>query len=228
VRNSVYLAAIVLTIGVASRFAFDISRAGSPSFYFFMAVPTVLIAGLGVARAKHDGVLKDWLAVRGGDFTRGFVAAAALFGATYGFSKVITPPTSPRAAWLARIYLQLGDPAELRKSIATIVFAMIVMAVAEELVWRGLVIGLLEEKIGSRRAWVWAAVLYALAHAPTAMALSDPTVGPNPLVVAAALLAGLVWGGMARRYERLLPGVFSHVLFDWTVLIMFRLWGPSV
>ena len=227
-RNALYLAAIVVSIGVAANFAFAVSRAGTTSFFLIMAVPTVVIAAIGIARARHDGVLKNWVGVRGGDFTRGFVGAALLFGAAYAFTKIAIPPTSPRASWLARIYLQLGDPTGLRKHITLVVAAMIVMAIAEEFVWRGLVIALLEEKIGSRRAWVWAAVLYALAHAPTAWALRDPEAGPNPLVIVAALGCGLVWGAMARRFERLLPGVFSHVLFDWSVLVMFRLWGPSV
>jgi len=103
-----------------------------------------------------------------------------------------------------------------------------VMAVAEELVWRGLVVSLLEERIGSRRAWIWAAVLYGVAHLPTAWALRDPAAGPNPLLVLAAIGCGLVWGGMARRFDRLLPSMFSHALFDWTVIMMFRYWGPSV
>ena len=108
------------------------------------------------------------------------------------------------------------------------VLAIIVIAIAEEVLWRGLVVSLLEEMIGSRRAWVWAAVLYSVAHAPTIWALRDPVAGPNPVIVLAALGCGLVWGGMARSFERLLPGIFSHVLFDWTVIMMFRLWGPSV
>jgi membrane protease YdiL (CAAX protease family) len=227
-RNYGYLAGIVVVIAVAAHFAFDVSRAGTPSFFVIMAVPTIVIAGLGIARAKHDGVLRNWLSVRGGDFTRGFTAAVLLFGAAFAFSKVVTPTTSPRASWLARLYLQLGDPTNLRKHVTIVVAAIIVMAIAEELVWRGLVIALLEEEIGSRRAWVWAAVLYALAHLPTVWALKDPVAGANPLLLVAALGAGLVWGGMARRFERLLPSVFSHVLFDWAVLMMFRLWGPSV
>lgn len=227
-RNVAYLAGIVLTIAGASYFAFDLSRAGTPAFFLFMAVPTVVLAALGIVRAKNDGILKSWFSVRSGDFSRGFAAAALLFGAAYAFTKVVAPPSSIRASWLARLYLQLGDPQVLRKNVGMVVLAIIVIAVAEEILWRGLVISLLEEKIGSRRAWVWAAVLYAIAHAPTIWALRDPVAGPNPVIVIAALGCGLVWGGMARGFERLLPGIFSHVLFDWTVLMMFRLWGPSV
>ena len=35
-------------------------------------------------------------------------------------------------------------------------------------------------------------------------------------------------GDRGERFERLLPGIFSHILFAWTVLMMFRLWGPSI
>lgn len=227
-RNVAYLAGIVLTIAVAAHFAFDVSRAGTPSVFFIMGLPTVVLAVVAVARAKDDGILKSWLSVRSGDFTRGFAAAAVLFGAAYAFMKVVAPPDSVRSSWLARLYLQLGDPTILRKNVGVIVLAIVVISIAEELVWRGLVVSLLEEQIGSRRAWVWAAVLYALAHVPTVWALRDPVAGPNPVIILAALGAGLVWGGMARKFERLLPGMFSHVLFDWTVIMMFRLWGPSV
>jgi membrane protease YdiL (CAAX protease family) len=228
VRNVVYLGLVVVAIGVAARFGFDLTRAGQPGFVLWMMIPTVVIAGLGCFRAYQDGVLRGWLSVRSGDFTRGFFAAAVLFAAAWAFTKVVTPQGSPRESWLVRLYLQIGDPAVLRKNVTLVVGAIIVMVIAEELVWRGLVIGLLEEIVGSRRAWIWSAVAYAVAHAPAAWALRDPHAGPNPLVPLGALACGLVWGGMARRYERLLPGVFSHVLFDWTVVMMFRLWGPSV
>jgi len=228
VRNVVYLVGIVVTIALAAHFAFDVSRAGTPAFFLIMIVPTVVLAILGIIRAKDDGVLKSWLSVRSGDFSRGFAAAALLFGASYAFMKVVAPPESARSSWLARLYLQLGDPSVLRKNVGLVVLALVVASIAEEVLWRGLVVSLLEEKIGSRRAWVWAAVLYAVAHVPTIWALRDPVAGPNPVVFLAAIACGLVWGGMARRFERLLPSVFSHALFDWTVLMMFRLWGPSV
>lgn len=227
-RNVVTLALAVVAIAVASRFGFEVSRAGTVSFLLWMAVPTVVLAVYGCYRAFQDGVLKGWLSVRAGDFTRGFVAAAGLFAAAWLFTRSVAPQGSPRESWLARLYLQLGDPSTLRQRVGFVVGAIIVMAIAEEIVWRGLVTSLLEERVGSRRAWVWAAVLYAVAHAPTVWALRDPQAGWNPLVPVAALACGLVWGGMARRYERLLPSIFSHVLFDWTVLMMFRLWGPSV
>jgi len=239
VRNVAYLVGIVVAIATGSHFAFQLSRAGQPSFLVCVAVPTVVLAIVGALRAQRDGDLYrrssfdeggglGWLNVRSGDFTRGFAAAAVLFGSAWAFMKVVAPPGSDRESWLARLYLQVGDPSTLRKNVAMVVVSILVLAAAEEIVWRGLVTSLLEEQVGSARAWVWAAVLYAAAQLPTLWALRDPVAGLNPVLPAAALFSGLVWGYMARRFGRLLPGIFSHVLFNWTVLMMFRLWGPSI
>ncbi len=239
-RNVAYLAGIVIAIGIGAHFAFQLVRAGQPGFIVWIASPNVAIAILGAVRAHRDGVLKGsrnsfdekggngWLSVRSGDFSRGFGAAALLFGMSWAATKVMAPTGSDRESWLARLYLQLGDPSTLRKNVWVVVIVLLVMAIAEELVWRGLVTSLLADVIGSRRAWVWAAVLYAIAHVPTMWALRDPVAGLNPVLPAAALACGLVWGYLARRFGRLFPSIFSHVLFDWTVLMMFRLWGPSV
>jgi len=227
-RNAAYLAGIVVLVAVGSWVAFDEARAGTLGFVGPIAVPTVGLAIVALLRARADGVLGDWFRVRSGDFTRGFVGACLLFGAAYGFSKVVTPAASPYSAWLARLYLQLGEPSMLRKQVSLVVAILVAVAAAEEIVWRGLVTSLLEERIGSRRAWLWAAVLYAVAHVPTIWRLAQPVVGPNPVIVVAALGCGLVWGAMTRMFGRLLPAMIAHVLFDWTVLMMFRLWGPSV
>lgn len=239
-RNVAYLVAIVVAIAGGSHFAFQLVRAGQPSFVLCLAAPTVMLAVIGAVRAQRDGDLyrrgsfdeggggAGWLNVRRGDFARGFAGAAVLFGACFGLMKLLAPLGSDRESWLARFYLQVGDPSMLRKSVAIVVLSIVVMAIAEELLWRGLVVSLLADLVGSRRAWVWAAVLYAVATLPTLWALRGPVAGLNPMLPTGALLAGLVWGGMARNFERLLPSIFSHVLFYWTVLMMFRLWGPSI
>jgi CAAX protease family protein len=228
VRQIAYLVGIVLAIGVATGVGFQEAHAGKLSFLLIVGLPTVALAAIGIVRARYDGVLRPWMRVKSGDFTRGFAAAAGLFLAAFAFTKLVAPATSPRLLWYARLYEQIGPPGELREHVVFVVAAIILISIAEEFLWRGLVTSLLEETIGSRRAWVWAAVLYAVAHLPTAWALKDPIAGPNPLLPLAALVAGLLWGAMARRFERLLPGVFSHILFDWTVIMMFRLWGNGL
>src|SRR5262245_6176309 len=118
VRIVVYLVAIVVAVAVGSHFAFQLARAGEPSFVLWIGVPTLVIAIVGALRARADGSLyrrasfdekggAGWLNVRGGDFSRGFAAAALLFGAAWLFVKLVAPVGSDRESWLARIYLQL-------------------------------------------------------------------------------------------------------------------------
>jgi hypothetical protein len=225
VKNWAFLVGIVVAIGAGARFAFAPAYEGKPQYLLFLIVPTIAIAALGMLRAYYDGVIKSWMSVRSGDFTRGFVGCAALFVAAWGFTKLVMPPASPRAEWLARIYLQIGDTSSLQKNVVLVVLAIILAAIAEEIVWRGLVTSLLEEVIGSRRAWIGAAVLYAAAHLPTVTLLAGKTAGANPLLPFAALGAGLLFGAMARHWGRLAPGIFAHILFDWAIVFMFRLWG---
>jgi hypothetical protein len=143
VRQVGYLVGIVVTIAVASHFAFQPSRAGSPAFFLWMAIPTVALAILGCVRAWQDGVLRQWFRVKAGDFTIAFLAAALLFGGSFSVSKSLK---LPQILWLARLYDQVGDAAALRKQVAWVVIALVVVGVAEELVWRGLVVALLEER----------------------------------------------------------------------------------
>jgi membrane protease YdiL (CAAX protease family) len=110
-----------------------------------------------------------------------------------------------------------------------VAIGVIVASAGEEIVWRGLVTRLISEQIGPRGAWALAAVPYALAHLPTLWALRDPEAGLNPILVIAALGAGLLWGGLVKiTGGRLVPAIIAHAAFDWTVVMTFRLWGVSV
>jgi membrane protease YdiL (CAAX protease family) len=221
------IAGVTGLVATAVRFAFQEQRAGTVAFWAWMAVPYLVLAVAAVVRAHRDGTLREMLRPMWGDVTRGVGGAIVLFGATLAFTKLALAGTS-REAWLARLYLQLGDPGKLRDNAWAVAGMLISLAILEELVWRGLVTGLLAEVIGSRRAWVWAAVLYALAHLPVMWALRDERAGLNPVLPMAALAAGLVWGGMTRYFGRLPPAIVAHALFDWVVVVQFRLWGQSV
>jgi uncharacterized protein len=220
--------AVTVVIALASSIAFSVERAGTVSFWAWAVVPSVVVAGLGLLRAHRDGELRDWMRFVWGDPTRGIVSAGLLVGVAIAFVHVVAPAGSARESWMARLYLQFGDPAALREHALPVAVVVIVAATAEEIVWRGLVTRQIAEVTGSRPAWVWAAGLYALAHAPTVYGLRDPVAGWNPVLVLAALSLGLVWGAMARTFGRLMPSILSHVAFDWCVIMMFRLWGPPV
>ena len=223
-----WLAAITILVGAAAAFAFRPSNAGSAKLVFIYGGVTVALAVAGMIRAWRDGELLEWIKPAFGDFTSAFFATVVLFAGSYAFAKYVVLAGDTRTGWLSHLYLQLGDPAVLRSKVTFVAIAICVVAVAEEILWRGLVTTLFAEIAGSRRAWIYAAVLYSLAHVPTMWMLADAQAGLNPLLVLGALACGIVWGVLARRNGRLVPGMISHVLFDWAVVMMFRFWGPSV
>jgi hypothetical protein len=226
--NWLWIALVVGVTGAASYFGFGLERAGTLGFWVCVGAPTFALAAVAVVRARRDGELRGWLRFVWGDPTRGIVSAALLVIIALGVVHALAPAGSPRESWMARMYLQFGHPGILRDNAALVAAGVISITAAEEIVWRGFVTTLLAEKIGSRRAWIVAAVLYAVALAPTAWALRDPVAGLNPMPALAALGLGLAWGAMARATGRLVPGILSHAAFDWCVIMMFRLWGPSV
>ncbi len=221
---------VVIASGAAGAisYGFDSVRAGEPSAIIGLAATYAVLTALAISFAIRNELLAKWLVPGWGDVTRGFACALVVFVCAFGFVKLITMHGSPRAAWMARLYLQLGDTRPLRQHQAWVGVGIAVMATMEEVVWRGWAQSLLDNLVGRRFGWVAAGGLYALAHAPTLWALADPTVGQNPVVVIAALGAGLVWSAMARYFGRLWPSIICHALFDWAALMMFRLWGPSV
>jgi membrane protease YdiL (CAAX protease family) len=218
--------AIVLVEMVATALAFQPSRAGTLAFWALAGGPTVAIAALALVRAKKDGALGEWMRPRAGDATIGILGGGALFGAAYAFVRLATTPSAP--AWLLFVYSQIGELDQLRSHATALIFGIIVAAAAEEIVWRGLVQELFAERFGSRIAWILQALAYAAAQLPTLFTLRPPHGALNPLLPVAALGAGLLFGLMVRRLGRLPPAIVAHALFDWLVVVMFRLWGASL
>jgi membrane protease YdiL (CAAX protease family) len=227
-RSAVLASVAVVVTAVASYFAFLPEWSGTWQLWALAAGPSVVLGAAALARASHEGLLREWLSPKSGDFTWGVSSAAGLFGVAWGLARVVAPVGSTREIWLASLYGQIGNPRVLQAHAPMVAAAIAVAALAEEVVWRGAVTRLLAERVGSRWAWAWAAGLYALAYVPTAWSLRAPdgsSAGLNPVLPLAALGAGLLWGAMARALGRLAPGILAHALFDWAVLMMFPLWG---
>jgi membrane protease YdiL (CAAX protease family) len=192
------------------------------------AAAPLLLSAWAVWIARSDDELGRLVHMRGGDVTLGILGAGVLVAAAVFITRQWMPLGTARANWVLRIYLQFGGPGELRAKVALVTTLVVVVSAAEEVVWRYLVPRLLEDYVGSARAWIYAWVLYAVAHAPAAFALRAPGMGANPLLPLAALGCGLLWAGLARFTGRLLPSVVSHAFFHCIILLFYRLYGPSL
>jgi membrane protease YdiL (CAAX protease family) len=219
----IVLIAVVLNAAAAGA-AMRVSAAGTWMVFLAPAVPYLVLSIAAVVQMQRDGTLAAKLRPRSGDLSFGAIIALMLFFGSMAARMVLAPHGSVREAWIMRIYLQIGDPESLQSRILLVSAVVIVVSALEEVAWRGFIYGLIEDKLGSRRAWPITAVLYALASLPTVFLLGDSFAGPNPLIFLAALGCGLVWGLVVARTGRLPVAIISHALFSWCVAVQFPLW----
>jgi membrane protease YdiL (CAAX protease family) len=223
-----FIGLAVVLVGVGAYFGFRPQSSGTVAFWVFASGPSLVLGGAAAAWGKREDLLREWLTPKWGDFTRGVFGALLFFAVAWAFARIVAPVGSPREIWLVSLYGQVGDPRLLAAHAPAIAATIVATAFAEEVLWRGMVTQLLAERVGSRTAWLWAAVLYALAYVPTAWSLRADAGGAgalNPTLVFAALGGGLLWGGMARAFGRVAPSILAHALFDWAAVMMFPLWG---
>lgn len=214
---------VTVAVALVLRYAFHPDRAGTWAMLLALFAVYAPLAVLAIYAILKEGRAAAELRPRGGDLSFGALVGGLLFGAVMAGRQLVFAPDSPQNWWIARIYLQLGDLSNNR--ILWVGLAVLVIAVLEEIVWRGLVMRSLRAPFGPVRAWILSSALYAVAHVGTISLLAHPVAGPNPLVVGAALVCGLVWGHLYNRTGRLVPSLFAHGLFSWAI-VDFPLWRP--
>lgn len=179
-----------------------------------------LLGLLAVARLWRRDELST-LRPRSGDLTFGALVAALLYGLAFATHVLVTAPGTGRSGWIMQLYLHLGD--SFGPSRHLVAAGIAVVALLEELVWRGFVTPILEQRFGIGRGNSLNVALYGAAHLPSLWLLADPVAGLNPLLVVAALGCGAVWSYLRWRLDRLPPVLFSHALFTWAI-VEFPLW----
>jgi len=133
---------------------------------------------------------------------QGFVAGVVMISATYLLFPVackVVPSLQPRTRELYHLFN--SGPAALR-------FLLPLVIVGEEVVWRGIVQGVIARRVGVVGSAVATAVIYALAHAPV-----------NVLLVLVALCCGLYWGLLRARTGSLVPSLLAHLMWDLMVMV---------
>jgi membrane protease YdiL (CAAX protease family) len=214
----------VVLVTAAYAFSFRPTLAGDPLFWWGMGLPYAVLTAVALYKMWDDGTLLDYLVPKWGDLSIGLATAAVLLLCSFAARSVLSPDMTARQAWLFRIYIQLGDPDVIQRSIFMSA-VVIAIAVSEEIVWRGMVLSDLSERLGDRRGWIATALLYGACSLPTLYTLRDPIAGPNPLLVTAAFGCGLVWTFTAARTGRIAPVAFSHAFFTYLSAVQFRLPG---
>ncbi len=87
----------------------------------------------------------------------------------------------------------------------------LVIGPGEELFWRAFLQRRLEKSLGANAGFAVAVLLYAAVH----------LAGGNAMLVLAALVCGVFWGFLYRRYRSPLLNVVSHTLWDIAAFVVF-------
>lgn len=204
------LLAIVLAVAGTTGLALQPAHAGNWRLWTITLLPYALLAPVALVYLSRKEALKTTFALRGGDTSLGILSGMACVVSGLLFLKHVATPGTATFSWMFQIYAQVGPFQQNGALIALLV----VTVCLEELVWRGLVLQALQERVG-QAAIVVSAALYALAQAPTLLALRDPSAGLNPMVMVAALVMGSLWATIASVTGRLAPVALSHIVFTY-------------
>ncbi len=217
------LLTLVLTFA-GMAYSFSEAAAGSPKFWLGVTLPYIPLVALALHKMWDEGTLVDLLTPRWGDLSIGALSMIGLLFASWAARRVLTPAGTARQAWLFHLYLQLGNPEHIQRS-TFYTLLILVLCAAEEVVWRGMVLGDLTARFGRRAALPLSALAYGVSTLPTLWLLRDPDAGLNPLLLTAAVGCGLVWSFLAAQLGRLTPVIMSHMAFTYFTIVQFRLPG---
>lgn len=138
----------------------------------------------------------------------GIALAAALWGVFWTGDKV--------AAWLFDFARPQVDMIyglkESTNSLFLTLLLLLVTGPAEEIFWRGYVQRTISHRWNTNAGFAITTAVYALVHAASC----------NFMLIMAALVAGIVWGGLYRLFPRRLPVlIVSHAVWDAAVFVWF-------
>ena len=145
---------LIATVLIGAALGVAMRASGSPALPWAWAGGGYAVcAALALVYLRKEEALGELLAYKGGDATRGLLAAAGALVVVYGTSVAALAllPTFATGELVTVVRTAIGLPEKWQR------FAAIVaLAAAEELVWRGAVLRSLEGSLGSARA-PWAA-----------------------------------------------------------------------
>jgi membrane protease YdiL (CAAX protease family) len=181
-------------------------RMSAPSAtWLVLAAAYTLVAILGAAILAREEALGETFEMKAGDVSRGIAGGALVIVVAYlgGIAFLrMSPPFAARELG-ALLQVRASVPVEWQRALAVIVFV-----IAQELVFRAVVVHVLEEKVGSQRAPWLASALYVVSMLPSL----------RPAVIAAAVGIGAVTAFLVVRFRRPVIAMVANAAFTWVAL----------
>ncbi len=141
-----------------------------------------------------------------------------LYGVSSGFGLYLLFAFGNYIMQVLQVQL-IGEIHELYKTVNPTLFwqyltLFLIIIPGEEIFWRGYIQKRLSYYISPKRSIIFASLLYASAN----------IYADSILLLFAALLSGLLWGGLYHWKKNLLISIASHIVFDLLILVIFPLY----
>jgi membrane protease YdiL (CAAX protease family) len=198
---------LILLVILAAAMWLEMFLLKNFNFWFEMTIAASLLASLGLYFNHRCGEAINYRLYffELKHIFIGIVSAAVLYLIFYGgdyISKLIFAFADKQ---IVNVY---SNKSLLEPSI--IVILLLIIGPTEEIFWRGFVQDTLQEKFGDNFGWIIASVIYGAVH----------LFSLNLMLFIAALVCGLFWGWIFKRYKSLWPGIISHALWDVTIFVV--------
>lgn len=178
------------------------------NFWLEMTIAASMLAGIGLYINHKNGEAINYRLYyfEPKYILIGIISAAALYMVFYAgdiVSKLILPFADRQVVGVYN-NKSLLDPAVIG------LLLLFIIGPSEEIFWRGFVQDTLAEKFGDNKGWIIASLIYGGVH----------IVAMNFMLFMAALICGLFWGWMFKKYKSVWPGIISHALWDLTIFVL--------
>lgn len=174
-------------------------------FWFGMAVATSVL-GIGTLYVQRDALRRLF------HFEWSMLAVGALHAlGLYALSWLGVWLLATFFAWVMPQIEAIYITREQLDETLIVVLLVFVIAPFEEIFWRGLVLDRLLKIWSPKIAFATAVTLYCLVHISAL----------NPMLLIAALVLGAHWSYLFLRFQSLVPGIVSHVLWDVAIFVVF-------
>jgi len=176
-----------------------------PLPFWDMMTPAVAIMGAVALSMSRKGMFAQASLVR--EIGKGVASAALLYGVFFVGNFVAGRIIPGATADIGAVYGIRAGTSLVLVSLAL----LLVIGPGEVLFWQGLVERRWIRRLGVGRGWLLTSLVYAGIHLWSG----------NPMLVLAALVAGLAWGGLYARGWSVQSLIVSHALWDVGILVLF-------
>ncbi|HVK78405.1 MAG TPA: CPBP family intramembrane glutamic endopeptidase [Kofleriaceae bacterium] len=193
---------LAIALGLAAAwplvFALDV-RSAVP--WLAVLAAAIIAVAVAVERPRLAALLRPTL----DDLRLGALTGAVMVGVTYGGYHLAAHVVPGLRADVAEV-VALAGPYQRARAVPL----LLLVVVAEELLWRGVLLGALAERQPIERAAALSLLTYAAAQAGAG----------SVLIVAVALACGGVWTWLRVRTGRLPASLVSHAMWTTTVVVI--------